>query len=62
MPDQVNRAMRKRWYVDAGEKFANEECSVTRRIVIVDNLVARLPQIRLFSLNVLPESSQDITV
>jgi hypothetical protein len=45
-----------------GEKLTNEECSVTGRIVVVENPILRVPQIWSLSPNVLPQMSRNFAV
>jgi hypothetical protein len=45
-----------------GEKLTNEECSVSGRIVVVENPILRAPQIRSLSQNVLPQTPQNFAV
>jgi hypothetical protein len=45
-----------------GVKLTNEECSVTRCIVVVENPILRALQIRSLSLNVLPQTLQNFAV
>jgi hypothetical protein len=45
-----------------GEKLTNEECSVTRCIVVVENPILRASQIRSLSLNVLPQTPQNFAI
>jgi hypothetical protein len=45
-----------------GEKFTNEECSVTGCIVVVENPILCVPQIRSLLENVLPQTPQNFSV
>jgi hypothetical protein len=45
-----------------GEKLTNEECSVTRCIVVVENPILHAPQIRSLSPNVLPQTPQNFAI
>jgi hypothetical protein len=45
-----------------GEKLTNEECLVTGCIVVVENPILRVPQIRSLSPNVLPQTPQNFAV
>ena len=45
-----------------GEKLARYESSVRGRIVIMEQPIARAPQFRSFSPNVLPETAKNIAV
>jgi hypothetical protein len=54
--------VRKCYNAVVGEKLTHYESSVRGRIVVMEHPIARTPQFRSFSLNVLPQTAKNIAV